>query len=301
MHRLTTAVVAVKLDDLREVMVGKYAPTRTQFDRETFFEEFRHKEFEDGDVAERFHENSRLTSVDRAKLNRSTSKFTDDALAAALAGLAPDYAECERIDLPEPSLETDREFAELLFERRSTRSFSGESVSRATLSKLLWCGCGTTREHPESGKEFRTYPSAGGTYPVETYVGILDGADVDSGLYYYHPGDHALRVLRTGETVADELRDSFAGEAADPRDAGAVFALTGAFWRSKAKYGPRGYRYTLLEAGHVAQNVYLASAAFGLGCVAVGGFYDDALNDVLDVNGVNEATVYALAVGHPER
>lgn len=294
-------MVAVRLDDLREAMVGKYAPTRRQFDRETFFEEFRHKEFEDGDVAERFHENSRLTPVVQEKLNRSASAFGDGALSTAHANVDPDYAERERIDLPEPSLETDRGFAELLARRESTRSFSGESVSQATLSKLLWCATGTTRQHPESGKEFRTHPSAGAMYPVETYVVVLDGDDLDAGLYYYHSSAHALRVLRTGESVADEFRAAFAGDAVDVENAGAVLALTGAFWRSKAKYGPRGYRYALMEAGHVAQNVALACAAFGLGSVPVGGFYDDDLNDALDVDGVNEAAVYALVVGDPAR
>lgn len=282
-------------------MVGKYAPAEREFDRETFFEEFRRKEFEDGDVAEQFHENSRLTPVAREKLNRSASEFADGAASTAHAHVAPDYAECERIDLPDPELETDREFAELLVRRESVRSFAGEPVSQATLSKLLWCASATTRRDPDSGKEFRTYPSAGAMYPVETYVGVFDGTDLDPGLYYYHPSAHALRVLRTGESVADELRETFAGDGVDVENAGAMAALTGAFWRSKAKYGPRGYRYTLLEAGHVAQNVYLACTAFGLGCVAVGGFYDDDLNDALAVDGVNEAAVYALAIGSPKQ
>jgi len=294
-------VVAVRLDDLREAMVGKYAPAERPFDRETFFEEFRHKEFEDGDVAERFHENSRLTPTAREKLNRSSSVFSDGPATEAHARIAPDYAERERIDLPDPDLSTDRAFGELLARRESVRSFSGEAVSQATLSNLLWSACGVTRRDPESGKEFRTHPSAGAMFPVETYVGLLDGEDLDVGLYYYHPSAHALRVLRTGESVAEEFREAFAGDAIDVANAGAVVALTGAFWRSKAKYGPRGYRYALLEAGHVAQNVYLACSAFGLGCVGVGGFYDDALNDALDVDGVNEAATYALVVGDPGR
>ncbi|WP_166035479.1 SagB/ThcOx family dehydrogenase [Halorussus pelagicus] len=291
----------MRLDDLREAMVGKYAPAVRPFDQETFFEEFRRKEFEEGDVAETFHENSRLTPVAREKLNRSASAFGDGPAADAHAHIAPDYAERERIDLPDPDLSTDREFAELLAQRESVRSFSGAAVSQATLSNLLWAASGVTRRDPESGKEFRTHPSAGAMYPIETYVGVLDGEDLDPGLYYYHASAHALRVLRTGESVADDLREAFAGDAIDVANAGAVFALTGAFWRSKAKYGPRGYRYALLEAGHVAQNLYLACSAFGLGCVGVGGFYDDALNDALDVDGVNEAAVYALVVGDPER
>jgi SagB-type dehydrogenase family enzyme len=72
------------------------------------------------------------------------------------------------------------------------------------------------------------------------------------------------------------------------------------FWRTRFKYGQRGYRFTLLEAGHVGQNLVLAATALGLGSVAVGGFFDCRVEELLSVDGVNESALYAVAVGPPE-
>jgi SagB-type dehydrogenase family enzyme len=65
------------------------------------------------------------------------------------------------------------------------------------------------------------------------------------------------------------------------------------FW----KYGQRGTRYIYLDAGHAGQNLYLAAAALGLGCCAIGAFFDDEINSLLGVDGENETIVYMASVG----
>ena len=65
----------------------------------------------------------------------------------------------------------------------------------------------------------------------------------------------------------------------------------------RPRYQDRSYRYGLLEAGHVGENVYLAAMSMGLGACGVGAFMDDAINDMLGVDGVEEAVVYMLAAG----
>ncbi len=76
-----------------------------------------------------------------------------------------------------------------------------------------------------------------------------------------------------------------------------VFLMTAVFNRNQVKYGERGYRYILFEAGHVAKNVYLSSNANDIGAVAIGGFNDDLLNSFLEVDWENESAVYALVLG----
>jgi len=83
------------------------------------------------------------------------------------------------------------------------------------------------------------------------------------------------------------------------RNATVVFLLTALFHWARFKYGERSYRFALLEAGHLAQNIHLVSAALGVGSVPIGGFIDDELNRLVGVNGVDEAVVYAIAVGAP--
>jgi len=68
--------------------------------------------------------------------------------------------------------------------------------------------------------------------------------------------------------------------------------------RTVWKYGERGYRYVLLDAGHVAENIQLEATSLGLGSCAVGAFFDDELNELLGVNPEEEFALLAVAVGH---
>jgi SagB-type dehydrogenase family enzyme len=68
-------------------------------------------------------------------------------------------------------------------------------------------------------------------------------------------------------------------------------------WRTRFKYGLRGYRFSLLEAGHLVQNVVLAATALGLPAVPLGGWYDRRLDELVGADGLDEASVYAVAVG----
>ena len=82
--------------------------------------------------------------------------------------------------------------------------------------------------------------------------------------------------------------------------ANVVVFLAAVFARTQTKYGPRGYRYVLLEGGHVAQNLCLMAAERGLGSLCMGGFIDAALNRFLDLAPLAEGAIYTVGVGHPE-
>jgi SagB-type dehydrogenase family enzyme len=76
----------------------------------------------------------------------------------------------------------------------------------------------------------------------------------------------------------------------------ALLLLTGVFWRSRFKYGARGYRFTLLEAGHVIQNALLAAADLDLAALPLGGFHDVLLDRMVGVDGLDEATLHAVVL-----
>ena len=75
-------------------------------------------------------------------------------------------------------------------------------------------------------------------------------------------------------------------------------ALSVVLPRSSFKYGQRAYRFALLEAGHVAQNLLLAAEGLDLGALPVGGFFDDELNRLLQLDGCQEFVVYLVLMGH---
>lgn len=70
--------------------------------------------------------------------------------------------------------------------------------------------------------------------------------------------------------------------------------------RCLEKYGARGYRLALLEAGHAAQNLLLTAVANGLAGVPWGGFFEDALAELIAADSPHEQVVAAVAIGVPE-
>ena len=54
----------------------------------------------------------------------------------------------------------------------------------------------------------------------------------------------------------------------------------------------------MIEAGHLAQNVNLATTALNLGCLNIGGYYDHAMDDFLNIDGLNQSTIYMIAIGN---
>ena len=79
--------------------------------------------------------------------------------------------------------------------------------------------------------------------------------------------------------------------------ASVCFVISAIWQRTRWKYRQRTYRYVLMEAGHQGQNLYLAATSVGLGAVAVGAFFDEALNNLLELDGIEEAALYLVAVG----
>jgi SagB-type dehydrogenase family enzyme len=114
-------------------------------------------------------------------------------------------------------------------------------------------------------------------------------------VYHYGVKDHSLAQVRVGdlrdEVVSQGLSQQFLGQC------NVVLFLTAIFQRMRFKYQDRTYRYGLLEAGHLGQNIYLAATSMGLGACAIGAFMDDEINAMLGVDGEEEAAVYMLAVG----
>lgn len=202
------------------------------------------------------------------------------------------YPDAPRVDLPDPLGFRGLWLEEAVQARRSRREYLPGPLSLEELSRLLYAAQGIT-----DPRGFRAAPSAGALYPIETYVVVHEVAGLEPGLYHYAVADHALEQVRAADLrpglVVAGLGQEMLGEAQ------ACLILTAIFQRTRWRYRERAYRYVLLEAGHIGQNVYLAATSMGLGACAVGAFLDDQVNDLLGVDGQEEAAVYLLAVGRP--
>jgi SagB-type dehydrogenase family enzyme len=190
-----------------------------------------------------------------------------------------------------------------LEQRRSGREFGARPIGRGDLSNLLYYSAGIRdlSKHIKGGDwegSFRFYPSAGARYPLEIYPLVLRGSDLEPWLYHYSVKDHALEVLWERDFVKEDPQ-WLEGALMYPwsREAPLILFVTAVFWRNQMKYGERGYRYILQESGHLGQKIYLVAEALGLSCCALGGFADEEVDKLLDIDGVTESTVYAFAIG----
>jgi SagB-type dehydrogenase family enzyme len=189
-------------------------------------------------------------------------------------------------DQPLPDLPVGQALAQ----RRSLRSYRDRPLTAQELAWLVHAASAIT-----SGNGYRTAPSAGALYPIEAYVAVTRVRGVPTGLYHVDVRAQALELVHS-EPVAGDLMLAGLGQEF-LRTAPVVLVLTGVFQRTRWKYRERHYRYVLWEGGHIAQNVYLAAEAAGLGACMVGAFFDRSLNDVLRIDGRHEAALGLIAVG----
>jgi SagB-type dehydrogenase family enzyme len=163
------------------------------------------------------------------------------------------------------------------------------------LSSLLWSTQGITAKEREW--YFRVAPSAGALYPIETYILARAIEGLEPGIYHFRPHLFDLEFIKAG-SFATVLAEAALGQEMI-REAQTTFIWAAIVARSTWKYRQRAYRYIYIDAGHIAQNLYLAGTAAGLGVCAVGAFFDDQVNDLIEVDGVEETGVYLACVGWP--
>jgi len=187
-------------------------------------------------------------------------------------------------------------FAEVLQRRKSVRSFSTSPLSKVDLAFLLWASTGIQRT--EHGYDYRTIPSAGALYPIETYVAVNNVEGLMEGIYHYNIKNHLLEEIKLGNFGAKIAHAALDQEMC--AEASVVFIWTAIFRRSKWKYSQRAYRYIYLDAGHVAQNLALAAVSITCGSCQVGAFFDDEINSIIDADGIEESAICLSVVGHPK-
>lgn len=228
------------------------------------------------------------TKYDRVSIFRR-----DDLGPMPRPSVYKDYPEAARISLPKPAFEKTESLWGILNQRRSRRRYTRDPISIEILSSLLWATQGITLSAPEY--QFRTAPSAGALYPVETYLSIQNVSGLKQGIYHFNVLDFALEEISLGN-FADRLTGAALDQAVAGRGA-VLFIWTAVVLRSMGKYRNRCIRYIFMDAGHIGQNLQLASTAMGLGCCPIGAFYDDEINQILGIDGEEETAIYLSTVG----
>ncbi len=234
----------------------------------------------------------------------SNTKYNRDTLPRGKLDLSTKppqyktYDSATRVRLPAPQLEEGPGLWGLLKGRRSVRAFTEKPISKEQLSQILWATQGITKAFvPAYGGTIglRTAPSAGGLYPIETYLCVNKVKDLDSGIYHYSVAERELELIKSGK-FGKELAEAALGQSMLTKG-NVVFIWTAIFERSQWKYKQRAFRYVFLDVGHIAQNLALAAEGVGLNSCQVAAFYDDEVNQLLGIDGKTESVLYLSVIG----
>lgn len=199
-------------------------------------------------------------------------------------------------ELPDPAVGART----LIERRRSVRQYANRPMPIAHLAYLLWATQGVKETLPGGSGTLRTVPSAGARHALETTILANDIEGLEPGLYRYLALDHALARMqapaRVGLDVCHACYDQFF-----IAESAATFIWWAVPYRMAWRYGERAWRYLHLDAGHVCQNLYLAAEAIDCGVCAIAAFDDDAMNEILGIDGREAFTIYLASAGPRKR
>jgi SagB-type dehydrogenase family enzyme len=256
-------------------------------------------------IHEIFHENSKLRSLDYDFFSWIQHVNSSYDIRNIISNPNYKFIGYEKFPL-DISLENiskeEINFFETVVNRKSTRYFAGNQIDFKDLSKLLFCANGVTRiEKYEDGTiwKLRTVPSGGGVFPVEIICAISGVEGLVSGLYFFNPIENCITLLSTiaKNEIDQEIINSMPALESTIKMSSVNIFLISNLPRIEFKYRSRGYRFSLLECGHIAQNIALAAESLNLGSLCIGGFLDDEINDFLKLDGIDRAVQYCISIG----
>jgi SagB-type dehydrogenase family enzyme len=240
---------------------------------------------------ELFHENSKSGKYDFMP--------SSQAILEKMSGMleALPFSQYPLIELPSKRAPLQLSLEDAITNRVTAQGMEPGLISLEQLAALLFYSYGVTRDNHEGifPRPFRTVPSGGALYPLELFFHSSRISGLQPGLYHYNAAENNLRFLRSGDD-SHKIGEAMA-QPQIPNNASLVIFITAMFERTVFKYGDRGYRFVLLEAGHVAQNINLVATGLDLGVINLGGYRDRSIDDLLGLDGLAHSTVYMVAVG----
>jgi SagB-type dehydrogenase family enzyme len=184
-----------------------------------------------------------------------------------------------KMDLPNAQTNGTVSLEKTIKIRRTIRSFTSQQLTLEQFSQLLWAAYGITEDKGQK----RAAASGGACYPMDIYalVGEEGIKGMEAGIYHYEPMGHSVSLILEGDLREKVARVSL-GQiwmATPPLS----LVVCAEYARITSRYGERGVRYAMIEAGHIGQNIFLQAEAMGLGAGIVGAFRDEAVIQVLGI------------------
>jgi SagB-type dehydrogenase family enzyme len=237
-----------------------------------------------------------LTSLHQATLITENPKIEAEVTPSNLEDKY-NFPFCLKVSVTSHPVDWGEDLIDLestILKRRSTRAYSGASLSLDELRALLHF---TYQSQDYAGQNLDPNPDYFDLSLLETFIAVSGVTGLDEGCYYYAPKAQELRQIRF-KNFRQELHYLCLGQDLG-RDAAAVIFHTADLSKAVAKYGDRVYRYLHMDAGHLGQRLNLAAIHLGLGVSGIGGFFDNQVNEVLGIP-TDEAVIYITTLGRPK-
>lgn len=209
------------------------------------------------------------------------------------------YQDAPTVPLPDFSPSVRSSSIEVL--SRESGEVTGSIVPRLEeLGHLLRFSAGQIKKkrYPGGDVWFRAASCTGALYEVEAYAvcGNLDG--LSAGVYHFNPRDHVLDQLRSGD-YRPGLAES-CGRPSAALQAPIFLIFTGTYWRNAWKYRDRSYRHFGWDNGTILANLFALCSALGFPCRLLGGFCDEEVNELLDLDQSREVAFSVVTVGRQQ-
>ena len=194
-------------------------------------------------------------------------------------------------------------YVNLLDIRRSKRKFAEKPITGPQLAFLLWSTQGI-QEYRSEVATLRPCPSGGARHPFELYVSVKNVEGLEPGLYHYLPtenvGKKRCTIERIKGNISEEtIADMLSGQKWASK-ASAVLFFSCIPYKAEWRYVDLAHRVMLIDLGHAGQNTMLSAASLGLGSCCIAAYNQKLCDETLGFDGMDEYTVYAIALGVPE-
>ena len=194
-------------------------------------------------------------------------------------------------------------YVKLLDIRRSIRKYTDKPMTGAELAFMLW-SVGGIQELRGEVATLRPSPSGGARHPFETYIAVKNVEDLEPGLYHYVPteniGEKKCTIQRLGGKIGEDRISAMLADQTWAAKAPIVLFYSCIPYKAEWRYVDMAHRVALIDLGHAGQNAMLSAAALGLGSCCMAAYNQKLCDETLGFDGLDEYTVYAIAVGTPE-
>ncbi|NNL42392.1 MAG: hypothetical protein HKO79_07840 [Desulfobacterales bacterium] len=195
-----------------------------------------------------------------------------------------DLTNDSKTDFKDPSVKIN--YANTVFRRCSKRNFIPQELDRNRAFSLIRL----------TASLFGTKSDLSGKVDPHLALGIScqNVSGLDDGFYLFSPDRLSLLLMSLGH-----FQDHLSEVCLDQRwikNAALNFLFMANFECLEKEFGPRGYRYLLMQSGRIAQRIYLAATGLDLGCCGVGALYDEEAQNLFGLN-KESALFYVVSAG----